>query len=158
MNLHQLKINGEMKTVDVDKNMPLLWALRDELGVTGPKFGCGKSLCGACTVYLNGSPVRSCVLPVGSVEGEIETIENPNHSETFKLVQQKWIDHQVAQCGYCQPGQIMSGANLLSKNQNPTDEQIDTAMKGNICRCGTYPRIKEAIKDAASSLKSKAED
>ncbi len=154
LKLHQLKVNGELKTVDVDENMPLLWALRDELGITGPKFGCGKSLCGACTVYLNGNPVKSCVLPVGNIQGDIETIENPNRSEVFQVVQKKWIEHQVAQCGYCQPGQILSAASLLSNNQNPSDEQIDTAMQGNICRCGTYPRIKKALKDAASSLQS----
>ena len=136
--------------------MPLLWALRDELGITGPKFGCGKSLCGACTVYVNGSPVRSCVLPVGSIQGEITTIENTDHSKEFQVVQKKWIEHQVAQCGYCQSGQIMTGANLLSQNNNPSDEQIEAAMQGNICRCGTYPRIKEAIRGAASVLNGEA--
>ena len=147
----KLRVNGEDHEVDVDAEMPLLWVLRDELGITGPKYGCGVALCGACTVHVDGKPVRSCALPVGSVFGEVTTIEGLGTSENLHAVQAAWIAHQVAQCGYCQPGQIMSAAALLTENPDPTDADIDRALSGNLCRCGTYPRIRAAVKAAARS-------
>jgi aerobic-type carbon monoxide dehydrogenase small subunit (CoxS/CutS family) len=151
MSVFQLKVNGRQYTVDVDGDMPLLWVLRDVLGLTGTKFGCGISQCGACTVHLDGRAVRSCITDVGvACLSEITTIEglSPDGSHP---VQQAWIDHGVPQCGFCQPGQVMSAAALLAANPRPDDAQIDDAMRGNICRCGTYPRIRQAIKDLAGT-------
>ncbi|MDH4553947.1 (2Fe-2S)-binding protein [Pseudomonas sp. BN417] len=153
-----LKINGTEHSVDVDPDTPLLWVLRDVLGMTGTKFGCGMALCGACTVHMNGAAVRSCVMPVSSMIGaEITTIEAVGETDAGKRVQDAWLAKEVVQCGYCQSGQIMSASALLAANPNPSDADIDGAMSGNICRCGTYLRIREAIKVAAQS-KSKAED
>ena len=144
-----LNINGEKKEVDVDPNTPLLWVLRDDLNLVGTKYGCGMSQCGACTVHLNGAAVRSCVLPVSAVANQpITTIEGLSEDGDHP-VQKAWLEEDVAQCGYCQPGQIMSAASLLNNNPNPTDEDIDLAMSGNICRCATYVRIKKAIKKAS---------
>jgi len=148
----KLTINGQVHEVDVDPNMPLLWVLRDELNIKGPKFGCGIAMCGACTVHLNGNAIRSCVLPVSAVQGEITTIEGIGTPDSLHAVQGAWIEHQVAQCGYCQSGQIMSAAALLSNNPQPSDQDIDNAMSGNLCRCGTYPRIRAAIKTAAEKI------
>jgi isoquinoline 1-oxidoreductase alpha subunit len=145
-----LKINGKPHAVDAPPDMPLLWVLRDLLGMNGTKFGCGAALCGACTVHLDGSPRRSCVMPVSAAAGHaITTIEAVGETPIGKKVQQAWLDLEVIQCGYCQSGQIMSAAALLAKIPAPTDTDIDRAMSGNICRCGTYPRIREAIKLAA---------
>ncbi len=149
----KLTINGNTHEVDVTDDMPLLWVLRDELGIVGPKYGCGIAMCGACTVHINGSPVRSCTLPASAVWGEVTTIEGLGTPVALHAVQRAWIDHQVAQCGYCQSGQIMSAAALLATNTDPTDADIDTAMSGNLCRCGAYPRIRAAVKAAAASLK-----
>jgi aerobic-type carbon monoxide dehydrogenase small subunit (CoxS/CutS family) len=144
-----LNINGEKKQVDIDPNTPLLWVLRDELDLVGTKYGCGLSQCGACTVHLNGAAVRSCVLPVSAVANQpITTIEGLSEDGDHP-VQKAWIEEDVSQCGYCQPGQIMSAVALLKNNPNPTDEDIDLAMSGNICRCATYVRIKKAIKKAS---------
>ena len=132
--------------------MPLLWVLRDELGITGPKYGCGIAQCGACTVHVNGSAVRSCQLPVGNLVGDVTTIEGLGSPAAMHAVQESWVEHQVAQCGYCQSGQIMQAASLLSSNNDPSDEQINSAMSGNLCRCGTYPRIRAAVKTAAKKL------
>jgi isoquinoline 1-oxidoreductase alpha subunit len=141
-------VNGKSQTVDVAPDTPLLWVLRDTLGLTGTKFGCGKALCGACTVHLNGMAIRSCQTQIGSVAGQkITTIEGLNMNN----VQNAWIALDVPQCGYCQPGQIMSATALLAANKNPSDADIDAAMSGNICRCGTYPRIRAAIKQAAKA-------
>ncbi len=145
----ELKINGKTQQLDVSGDMPLLWALRDIVKLTGSKYGCGKGLCGACTVHINGEATRSCVLPVSAAVGqEITTIEGLSENADHPL-QKAWMELNVPQCGYCQSGQIMSAATLLSKNPDPTDEDIDQAMSGNICRCGTYPRIKNAIHLAA---------
>jgi isoquinoline 1-oxidoreductase subunit alpha len=147
-----LKINGGMKPVDAPPDMPLLWVLRDLLGLTGTKFGCGIAQCGACTVHLDGAPVRSCLLPVGSIgQRAITTIEGVGATRVGAKVQKAWLDLEVVQCGYCQSGQIMSAAALLTTTPNPDDSDIDAAMSGNICRCGTYVRIREAIKHAAGS-------
>ena len=144
-----LNINGEKKQVDVDPNTPLLWVIRDNLNLVGTKYGCGLSQCGACTVHLNGTAVRSCVLPVSAIAGQtITTIEGLSKDGNHP-VQEAWLEEDVSQCGYCQAGQIMSAATLLKNNPNPTDEDIDLAMSGNICRCGTYVRIKKAIKTAS---------
>lgn len=141
-------VNGKSQAVDVAPDTPLLWVLRDTLGMTGTKFGCGKALCGACTVHLNGMAIRSCQTPIGSVAGQkITTIEGLGMNK----VQQAWVALDVPQCGYCQPGQIMSATALLAANKNPSDADIDAAMSGNICRCGTYPRIRAAIKAAAKA-------
>lgn len=148
----QLTVNGKTHEVDVESDMPLLWVLRDELNLTGTKYGCGVSQCGACTVHMNGTAIRSCIMPIGAVQGEITTIEGLGTPDAMHAVQQAWVEHQVAQCGYCQSGQIMAAANLLKYNQNPSDEQIDAAMSGNLCRCGTYPRIRAAIKSAGKAL------
>jgi isoquinoline 1-oxidoreductase alpha subunit len=146
----KIRVNGAEREVDVDADIPLLWVLRDVLGMTGTKFGCGKALCGACTVHLNGLPLRSCVVPVGSVgDSTVTTIEAIGETALGQRLQKAWLDLEVVQCGYCQPGQIMSAAALLAANSQPTDSDIDTAMSGNICRCGTYIRIREAIKKAA---------
>ncbi len=145
----QLNINGKQQTVDVDPSTPLLWVLRDHLDMVGTKYGCGIAQCGACTVHLNGSAVRACSLPVSAVVGQsITTIEGLSEKGDHP-VQKAWLDIDVPQCGYCQAGQIMSAAALLNTNSNPSDEDIDAAMSGNICRCGTYVRIKKAIKTAA---------
>jgi isoquinoline 1-oxidoreductase alpha subunit len=147
-----LKINGESKTVEAPPDMPLLWALRDLLAMTGTKFGCGIAQCGACTVHLDGVAVRSCVLPIGNIgQRNITTIEGVGASPTGSRVQKAWLDLEVVQCGYCQSGQIMSASALLSTTAHPNDADIDAAMAGNICRCGTYARIREAIKKAAQS-------
>ena len=150
----RLTVNGTEHDVDADPEMPLLWVLRDLLGLTGTKFGCGMSLCGACTVHVDGVATRSCVTQLGGLEGAaITTIEGLGTPEALHAVQAAWIDGQVAQCGYCQPGQVMAAAALLSETPEPTDEDIDAAMSGLLCRCGTYPRIRAAIHDAAQRLK-----
>jgi isoquinoline 1-oxidoreductase subunit alpha len=148
-----LDINGKKLETDADPDTPLLWVLRDHLGMTGSKYGCGKALCGACTVHVNGTATRSCVLPVSAAASmKITTIEAMADSSVGKAVQEAWIAENVPQCGYCQSGQIMSAAALLSTNKHPTDSDIDAAMSGNICRCATYNRIRSAIKRAAESL------
>ncbi len=145
-----LKINGEDKTFDAPDDMPLLWVLRDILGMTGTKFGCGIAQCGACTVHIDGNPVRSCLLAVGSIGNRaVTTIEGIGATPAGAKVQKAWLDLEVIQCGYCQSGQIMSAAALLANNPQPDDSDIDAAMAGNICRCGTYVRIRAAIKNAA---------
>ncbi len=147
-----IKVNGVDRTVDVDGDTPLLWVLRDVLGMTGTKFGCGMALCGACTVHLDGVAVRSCITPIDSVgTSEITTIEAIGATAAGAKIQKAWLDREVVQCGYCQSGQIMSASALLASNPHPTDADIDDAMSGNICRCGTYVRIREAIKQAAQS-------
>jgi isoquinoline 1-oxidoreductase alpha subunit len=149
--MHVLNINGESRSVDVPADMPLLWVLRDIMGLTGTKFGCGVAQCGACTVHLDGRAVRSCVLPVGGIgDKSVTTIEAVGKTPTGQKVQQAWLDVDVVQCGYCQSGQIMSAAALLARTPNPSDADIDAAMSGNICRCATYVRIRAAIKQAAS--------
>jgi aerobic-type carbon monoxide dehydrogenase small subunit (CoxS/CutS family) len=151
MPVFQLHVNGKMETVNVDGNTPLLWVLRDELGLTGTKFGCGVAQCGACTVHLNGKAIRSCVTDVGvAALAKITTIEGLS-SDGSHPCQRAWVELGVPQCGFCQPGQIMSCAALLKANPNPDDDQIDAAMRGNICRCGTYPRIREAIHKLAGT-------
>jgi len=145
-----LNINGRDVTVEVPADMPVLWVLRDVVGLTGTKFGCGIAACGACTVHLDGQPTRSCVTPVSAAVGKrITTIEAIGATPAGKRVQQAWLDLEVVQCGYCQSGQIMSAAALVAKNSNPSDADIDAAMSGNVCRCGTYQRIRAAIKQAA---------
>lgn len=150
----RLKVNGQIHEVDVDPRTPLLWVVREVLDMTGTKFGCGIAQCGACTVHLEGKPIRSCITPVQSIgDKEVTTIEGLSSSmEDLHPIQQAWIDEQVPQCGYCQSGQIMSAVALLANNPTPTDEDIDQAMSGNICRCGTYGRIKKGIKRAAVTL------
>jgi len=149
---YSLYVNGVQKTVDVDPSTPMLWVLRDHLDLVGTKFGCGIAQCGACTIHLNGTAVRSCQLPVSAVgNGEIVTIEGISDNGDHP-VQLAWIKEDVPQCGYCQAGQIMSATSLLKQNPNPTDEEIEAAMAGNLCRCGTYIRIKKAVKEAASNL------
>ncbi|BDX17778.1 MULTISPECIES: (2Fe-2S)-binding protein [Halopseudomonas] len=144
----QLSVNGERYELDVPADMPLLWVVRDVLGLTGTKFGCGIAQCGACTVHLDGEAVRSCVLPVGAVAGRaVTTIEAVGESALGSQVQQAWLEHEVVQCGYCQSGQIMSATALLQRQPNPSDAEIDAGMAGNICRCATYTRIRAAIKD-----------
>ncbi len=145
----RITVNGTEHEVDLAEDMPLLWVLRDVLNLTGTKFGCGVASCGACTVQIDGQAVRSCVMPLGQVSGAITTIEGLGTPEAPSALQQAWIDHQVAQCGYCQSGQIVQAAALLAELPDPTDEQIDAAMAGNLCRCGTYPRIRAAIHAAA---------
>ena len=147
----RLTVDGKDIEIDADPQMPLLWALRDIAGILGPKFGCGIAACGACTVVIDGAPVRSCSLPVGDVHGAVTTIEGlAGDDGALHPVQKAWLEEQVAQCGYCQAGQIMSAVALLDEVENPTDEDIDNAMGGNLCRCGTYPRIRSAIKRAAA--------
>ncbi|MCV6592157.1 MAG: (2Fe-2S)-binding protein [Silicimonas sp.] len=150
----QINVNGQNHEVDVEDDMPLLWVLRDELGLTGVKYGCGIAQCGACTVHVDGLAVRSCQLTAGSLEegAEVVTIEGLGTPETLHAVQEAWVEHQVAQCGYCQSGQIMQAASMLDLNPEPTDAQIDAVMSGNLCRCGTYPRIRAAVKAAAKKL------
>lgn len=154
-----LHINGRTHELDVDAATPLLWVIREQAGLTGTKFGCGIAQCGACTVHLNGQPVRSCVTPVGAADNQqITTIEGIGNGESgLHAVQQAWIDEQVPQCGYCQSGQIMAAVALLEANAEPGDDDIDTAMSGNICRCGTYPRIRRGIKRAAKTMAASAD-
>lgn len=148
-----IQVNGQALEVDIPDDTPLLWALRDELGMTGTKFGCGTGLCGACTVHLDGAPVRACITPLSAVAGQaITTIEAMQDDPVGQVVQQAWIEQNVAQCGYCQAGQIMTAVSLLKRAPAPSETQIDEAMNGNICRCGTYPRIRSAIGQAASEL------
>ena len=155
----KFKINEDEKDINLDPDTPLLWVIRDELGLKGTKFGCGAGLCGACTVHLNGSAIRSCITPISSIEGqEIHTIESlAQDSQTLHPLQENWIKLNVPQCGYCQSGQLMTASALLNQNPNPSDAEIDQAMSGNLCRCGTYPRIKSAIKKTASELSSASE-
>ena len=149
MAIFNLTINGEKREVDVAPDTPILWVLRDELDLVGTKFGCGVAMCGACTIHLDGAATRSCQVPVSAIEGKkITTIEGLSEKGDHP-VQKAWLEHDVAQCGYCQAGQIMSASALLDSNPNPSDEEIEVAMTGNICRCGTYVRIKDAIKTAS---------
>jgi len=146
-------LNGSAVSVQSEPDTPLLWVIRDEIGLTGTKFGCGKAQCGSCTVHVNGSAVRACQTPVSSVSGKkVATVESLSSDNSHPL-QKAWIRHQVPQCGYCQSGQLMSAAALLAKNKNPSDSDIDAAMAGNLCRCGTYTRIRAAVKDAAAELR-----
>ena len=148
-----LNVNGKAVSVDADPTTPILWALRDNLELTGTKFGCGMALCGACTVHMNGSAIRSCVTPISAAVGQrITTIEAQAQDTVGKAVQEAWVKHDVAQCGYCQSGQVMVATALLKANKSPSDSQIDEAMAGNICRCGTYQRIRAAVKDAAKAV------
>ncbi len=147
-----LKINGKQHQIDLPDDVPLLWVLRDEVGLTGTKFGCGVAACGACTVHIDGEAVRSCQVALSDVWGDVTTIEGIGTPDAMATIQQAWVDHQVAQCGYCQSGQIMQAAALLAENPVPSDSDIDEAMQGNLCRCGTYPRIRAAIHDAASKI------
>jgi isoquinoline 1-oxidoreductase alpha subunit len=147
-----IKVNGNTHNVDVDGDTPLLWVLRDVLGMTGTKFGCGMALCGACTVHIDGAPTRSCITSIDSIgDSEVKTIEAIGATAAGAKIQKAWLDREVPQCGYCQSGQIMSAAALLTSNPHPNDTDIDNAMSGNICRCGTYARIREAIKQAAET-------
>jgi len=149
----KFNLNGKPVSSQVEPDTPLLWVIRDELGYTGTKFGCGAGLCGACTVHLDGQAIRSCQTPVSAVAGhKVATVESLSRNNTHPL-QVAWIKHDVPQCGYCQSGQLMSAAALLAKNRNPSDAQIDEAMSGNLCRCGTYGRVKAAIKDAAETMR-----
>ncbi|TCK04253.1 (2Fe-2S)-binding protein [Marinobacterium mangrovicola] len=148
----EVTVNGEARTLDVPADTPILWVLRDTLKLTGTRFGCGMALCGACTVHLDGSPIRSCMTPISQAQGkQITTIEAMENDPVGQAVQQAWMDEAVAQCGYCQSGQVMSAVSLLKRNPTPSDEQIDSGMSGNICRCGTYPRIRKAIQRAAEN-------
>ncbi|MFN3207959.1 MAG: (2Fe-2S)-binding protein [Roseovarius sp.] len=149
----KLTVDGRDHDVDVEDDMPLLWILRDVLGKTGVKYGCGIAQCGACTVHIDGEAVRSCQVPAADVWGAVTTIHGLGTPETRHAVQEAWIEHQVAQCGYCQSGQIMQAAALLSELPSPDDAQIDDMMSGNLCRCGTYPRIRAAVKTAAARLR-----
>ncbi len=152
---YAINVNGITRRVDVDEDTPVLWVLRDVLGMTGTKFGCGRALCGACTIHLDGQPVRSCVTPIAAVAGKrITTIEAIGTTPAGKRIQQAWIELEVPQCGYCQSGQIMSATALLNAKPKPSDADIDAAMSGNICRCGTYVRIREGIKRAAHGVTS----
>ena len=150
MSKYKLVVNAQEHEVDVPADMPLLWVLRDKLKLTGTKYGCGIAQCGACTVHVNGTAVRSCVLPVSAVSGKVTTIEGLSGNGGLHPLQAAWIDHDVPQCGYCQSGQIMSAASLLATNSRPSDDDIDSAMAGNYCRCGTYIRIRKAVHSAAS--------
>jgi isoquinoline 1-oxidoreductase alpha subunit len=151
----QLTVNGKRHDLDIEPEIPLLWVLRDELGITGPKYGCGAGLCGACTVHVDGAAVRSCSIAAGEVRGSVTTIEGLGTPGMPHAIQQAWIEHQVAQCGYCQSGQMMTAAAFLSTNPNPSDSDIADAMSENLCRCGTYPRIRRAVKTAAQMTKGK---
>jgi isoquinoline 1-oxidoreductase alpha subunit len=148
-----LTINGTSHTVDLPNDMPLLWALRDGLNITSVKYGCGIAQCGACTVHIGGEAVRSCQVALADVWGEITTIEGLGTRDALHAVQAAWIEHQVAQCGYCQSGQILQAADLLARNPEPNNDDIDAAMSGNLCRCGTYPRIRAAVHAAASAMR-----
>lgn len=148
-----LTVNGRAVSLDADPDMPLLWAVREELQLTGAKFGCGVAQCGACTMHVAGAPVRACMTPISSVQGaQVTTIEGIATDKVGQVVQAAWVEHDVAQCGYCQSGQIMGAVALLKRNRKPTDAQIDAAMAGNVCRCGTYTRIRAAIHGAAAKL------
>ena len=149
----RLRVNGTEHEVDLPDDVPLLWVLRDALGLTGTKYGCGVAACGSCTVHIDGEAVRSCQVALADVWGEVTTIEALGTPEALHAVQAAWVEHQVAQCGYCQSGQIMQAAALLAETPAPTDEEIDAAMAGNLCRCGTYPRMRAAIRSAASALR-----
>lgn len=148
-----LIINGNTHQVDLPDDVPLLWVLRDQIGLTGTKFGCGVAACGACTVHIDGEAVRSCQVALSDVWGAVTTIEGIGSPDAMAAIQTAWVENQVAQCGYCQSGQIMNAAALLAENPTPTDADIDGAMQGNLCRCGTYPRIRAAIHSAASKIK-----
>ena len=148
-----LTINGKRHQVDLPDDVPLLWVLRDEIGLTGTKYGCGVAACGACTVHIDGEAVRSCQVALSDVTGEVTTIEGIGTPDAMAAIQTAWNDHQVAQCGYCQSGQIMQAAALLAEIPAPSDDEIDEAMQGNLCRCGTYPRIRAAIHSAATLMK-----
>jgi len=150
---YQITVNGTVHEVDLPGNVPLLWVLRDELGFTGTKFGCGVAACGACTVHIDGVAERSCQMALEDVQGDVVTIEGLGTPDVPSILQAAWIEHQVAQCGYCQSGQIMQAAALLAENPDPSDVDIDGAMAGNLCRCGTYPKIRAAIKTAATNMK-----
>ncbi|TDE40175.1 (2Fe-2S)-binding protein [Antarcticimicrobium sediminis] len=147
-----LTVNGTSHSVDLPDDVPLLWVLRDALGLTGTKYGCGVAACGACTVQIDGEAVRSCQIALADVQGDVTTIEGLGTPDALAVIQQAWSDHQVAQCGYCQSGQIMQAAALLAQTPDPSDEEIDIAMQGNLCRCGTYPRIRAAIHSAAQMM------
>ena len=153
----KVKVNGKEHALDVSPDTPLLWVVRESLGLTGTKFGCGMAQCGACTVHIDGEATRSCITPVSAIEGKrvvtIEGIANTSRAKVANAVHAAWIEKDVVQCGYCQPGQVMSAVALLTKNPAPTDAQIDEAMNGNLCRCGTYQRIREAVKSASASLR-----
>ena len=149
----ELTVNGRTHRVDVDPDMPLLWVLRDELRIVSVKYGCGIAQCGACTVHVHGLPRQSCVLPIRLPDGPVKTIAGPGTPDALHAVQEAWIAHQVAQCGYCQSGQMMTAAALLDEISDPDDAAIDAAMAGNLCRCGTYPRIRAAVKTAAANLR-----
>ncbi|WP_395352533.1 (2Fe-2S)-binding protein [Variovorax sp. UC122_21] len=152
-----MKVNGIERPLDVDGDTPVLWALRDVLGMTGTKFGCGMGLCGACTIHVDGAPTRACLTTVESVgKANVSTIESLAATRVGRALQKAWLDLDVVQCGYCQSGQLMSATALLSKNTTPSDEEIDAAMSGNVCRCGTYVRIRTGIKEAARALSGKA--
>lgn len=156
--MFKLKVNGNEHAIDAADDTPLLWVLRDHLNLTGTKFGCGIAMCGACTVHVDGKPMRACSVQASSLEGQtIETIENLANAGQLNAVQRAWLDHDVAQCGYCQSGQIMAATALLNENSNPSDKDIDTAMSGHVCRCGTYQRIREAIHAAADTLEKEAD-
>ena len=148
-----LTINGAAQTVDLPDDVPLLWVLRDEVGLTGTKFGCGVAACGACTVHIGGEAVRSCQVALGDVWDDVTTIEGLGTPDAMATIQAAWVEHQVAQCGYCQSGQIMQAAALLAENPEPSDSDIDDVMQGNLCRCGTYPRIRAAIKTASARIR-----
>ena len=153
----RLKINGQDREVDVDSDTPMLWVIRDVLGMTGTKFGCGMGLCGACTIHVDGAATRSCLTPVDAVaKASVTTIEHLSQSRIGQALQKAWVELDVPQCGYCQSGQLMSAAGLLASNPAPTDKDIDEAMSGNVCRCGTYNRLREGIKTAAKALSYKA--
>ena len=152
----KLQVNGTVHELDIEPDMPLLWALRDELNIKGPKFGCGAGLCGACTVIIDGQATRSCQTAVGDVKANVRTIDGLGKPDALHRVQQAWLDEQVVQCGYCQAGQIMNAVALLEANPAPSDKDIDDAMSGNLCRCGTYPRIRAAIKRAAAGQQTGA--
>ncbi len=154
----KLTVNGVHHDVDVDRDMPLLWVLRDELDLVGTKYGCGIGSCGACSVLIDGAVVRSCLLRAGEVSGDITTVEGGGQDPVLSVVQEAWIDNQVAQCGYCQPGQIISAVALLKAQPTPTDADIDHALSGNVCRCGTYVRIRQAVKAASVNLASRVRD
>lgn len=152
--LMKIIVNGHEYEIDVTPEMPLLWVLRDELGITGVKYGCGVAQCGACTVHVDGAAVRSCQLRIGDLQGDVTTIEGLGTPDSLHLVQAAWIEHQVAQCGYCQSGQIMQAASFLDNNDDPSDDEIDAVMSANLCRCGTYPRIRQAVKSAAKAMRN----
>lgn len=152
----KLQVNGTVHELDIEPDMPLLWALRDELNIKGPKFGCGAGLCGACTVIIDGQATRSCQTAVSDVTSNVRTIDGLGKPDALHRVQQAWLDEQVVQCGYCQAGQIMHAVALLETNPTPSDKDIDDAMSGNLCRCGTYPRIRAAIKRAAAGQQTGA--